>query len=72
MGQPPTYAGTRGRAPCPVCKGSGVDALLYEHRGMTYPCIACNGTKVKPINRADAALRASARVAGIRRAQRAR
>jgi len=55
-----------------VCKGSGLDTLLYEHRGMTYPCIACNGTKVKPINRADAALRASARVAGIRRAQRAR
>lgn len=72
MRQPPTYAGTKGREPCPACNGTGLEPCPVCFGMTVHPCIACNGTRVRPLTTPVAAARRSGRVAGIRRAPRAR
>lgn len=66
------YAGTRGRAPCPSCEGRGYDVVTRAHIVQRVLCVVCNGTRVVPRSHAEASLSQHARIAGIRRAQRAR
>lgn len=72
MARHPTYAGTRGRAPCPSCEGRGYDIVTRSNIAQRVLCVVCNGTRVQPRTHAEATLSAANRIAGIRRAQRAR
>lgn len=70
MGQPPTYRGTKGREPCPLCEGRGILPPIDNPMSRLTVCVACNGTKVRPLTSSEASGRRSGRAAGIRRAQR--
>jgi hypothetical protein len=66
---PPVYAGTGRRDPCPSCEGRGWELRSYQGVELHSACSVCNGTRVRPLTIAAASSRRAGRLAGIRRAQ---
>jgi hypothetical protein len=61
------FAGTSRRPPCGACEGTGYDIDAHRTEGILRACIACNGTKVAPLDPFVAAVRRDQRQQGMSR-----